>query len=87
VPVIYTRDEQLKINEKLDALAESQGKLLAGINELSGQIKGLGDGLVDEIRLLGQVIKEDEARGWGSGYTAGRKSLALKAPRKKRGKR
>jgi hypothetical protein len=36
----------------LKSVAEAQGKLLAGINALEGQIKGLGDGLVDEIRKL-----------------------------------
>ena len=64
----YTEMTSLKqIKAKLDTLAENDGKLLAALNELSGQIKGLGDGLADEIAGLRKEIQQD----W-EGYIAKR---------------
>lgn len=56
------------LHNSLEVLAESQGKLLAALNELGGQIKGLGDGLADEIRNATETIQSLPYRKVPRGY-------------------
>jgi len=37
---------------RLEAVEQSQGKLLAALNELDGRVRGLGDGLADKLNYL-----------------------------------
>ena len=44
-----------RLEQKIDALTAGMNSVLAGQQALSGQIKGLGDGLAEEIRVAGRL--------------------------------
>lgn len=71
-------------NDNFDMVEGTLRNLDARLETLSGQIKGLGDGLADEIAGLHRAIKEISAREWIAGFRCAWKRAAKLPPPKPR---